>query len=80
MCTINNLKPLIEENTWSILFIVIQHLIYAKSLIFFTVSQVNLTQSVWENLAFFPQMSEKYFIPISYEKQEWIREWLKFWN
>jgi len=46
MCTINNLKPLIEENTWSILFIVIQHLVYAKSLIFFTVSQVNLTQSV----------------------------------
>jgi hypothetical protein len=50
MCTIANLKRLIKENTVSILCIVTQHLVYAESLLFFTVSQVSnnkVSERIW---------------------------------
>ena len=44
-------QGLIEENTWSILCIVTQHLDYAKSVIFFTVSHVKnykVSERIWQ--------------------------------
>ena len=54
MCTVTNLKRLIEENTWPILFIVIQHLVYAKILIFCTVSHVKNNMRYLKEFVNFP--------------------------
>jgi len=54
MCTVTNLKRLIEENTWPILFIVIQHLVYAKILIFCTVSHVKNNMKYLKEFVNFP--------------------------
>jgi len=69
MCTITNLKCLLEESTCALRIMVIQRLVYAQILIFSTVDHLQKPVEYRENMTVFPQTSEKNSIPTSFKRQ-----------